>query len=287
MERARSYANEVWVGELVVVRINHVGQLGGDPARLLREAVIASRVPPEVRYPEIVSAGGTGEMAWLITRRVRGIELGRAWATMSSRAREHAIRQLAGCLAALHATPCDDVGRDLDPPHTLPLEPMLALVERVIEIGCDPVVCREAAAFVSARWQAFDESGVGLVHGDPHFENVLWDGSRVSALLDFEWSRRSWIDCDLEILLSIAEDPALFAADDYAHEIDRAAYVEVGRWLADAQPGWFAHPRLIDRLEVLHVSRTLGHLEIAPGGAARELGMTHLRRVLAGASCFR
>ena len=30
---------------------------------------------------------------------------------------------------------------------------------------------------------------VQLVHGDLHFENVLWDNGHISAVLDLEWAR--------------------------------------------------------------------------------------------------
>ena len=28
-----------------------------------------------------------------------------------------------------------------------------------------------------------------VVHGDAHPNNVIWNGARVAALLDFEWAR--------------------------------------------------------------------------------------------------
>ena len=85
--------------------------------------------------------------------------------------------------------------------------------------GADPGLLGDVTELVRARWDAFDDTGRGLVHGDPHFENALWDGARLSALLDLEWSRRSWLACDLEILLAIADHPATFAAADYAHTV--------------------------------------------------------------------
>jgi hypothetical protein len=57
-----------------------------------------------------------------------------------------------------------------------------------------------------------------------------------------------------------------------------------------AERAWFGHPRLLDRLEVLHVSRTLAHLHLVEqrGSALRpgrlravRAGMSHLRRQLA------
>jgi hypothetical protein len=130
------------------------------------------------------------------------------------------------------------------------------------------------------------------VHGDPHIENVLWDGARVSALLDLEWSQAAWVECDLEILLAVAAHPALFAASDYEASLDPADFSDVPRWLLSACPAWFAPTRLLERLELLLVSRTLGCLdEGEPAALAHDPGLAlrivHLRSVLDGTSYLR
>lgn len=280
MTRAASYANEVWLGDELVLRINW-----REVGRLAREARIVTRLPADARYPEILALGNDGEIEWMLTRRAPGIALGRAWNGMTTAHRERAIHELADGLAALHATPTDGIPDDIRPPHTLPLATLLALVT---ETATDPDVAGALTEFIRDRWSAFDAAGYGLVHGDPHLENVLWDGDHVSAVFDLEWSRASWIECDLEILLSVADAPALFAAEDYDTTLDPSAFVDVPRWLRAAQPAWFAHPRLLDRLEVLLVSRTLGVL--ADGGpevATAGFRWDHLASVLAGESRFR
>ena len=277
--RGASTANEAWIGREVVLRVNWRGV-----GRLAREALIATRVPREARYPEILAVGNDGEIEWMLTRRAPGIALGRAWARMSNPLRERAVCELATALTAIHATPTGGIVDDILPPHTLPLAPLLALIDDVRDLGGDRFTLDLAETFVRERWDAFDDAGVGIAHGDPHFENVLWDGEHVSAVIDLEWSRRSWIHADLEILLCVSDHPALFASADYEHEVIAADYALIPRWLAAVQPSWFSHPRLLDRLEVLHVSRTLGHLV---EDLESEVRWEHLCAVLAGASLFR
>lgn len=129
--RGPSFSNEVWIGDEVVVRINHAEQPGGDPARMLREAAIAARLPREARYPEVLDAGREGDMAWIVMRRMPGQVLGRAWGAMRVAERERAITELAEALAAVHATQIGELDAfDLEPPHTLPL----ALIDAVIVV---------------------------------------------------------------------------------------------------------------------------------------------------------
>ncbi len=298
-------ANEVWIGRDVVLRVaselrgepvplGGASELRGEPVplggaergigRLAREARIVAQLPPDARYPEVLAAGGDSELEWLLTRRVPGEELGRMWPVMSSALRERAIHELAGALTAIHEAPIDAPEGDLLPPHTLPLEPLLGLIDDVRDLGGDRFTLDALEAFVRERWNVFDAADLGLAHGDPHLENVLWDGEHVTAVLDLEWSRQTWIHCDLEILLAICDHPALFAAADYEARLLAPDFTDVPRWLAAAQPSWFAHPRLLERLEVLHVSRTLGLLVES---MTSEVRWRHLRAVLDGTSFLR
>jgi aminoglycoside phosphotransferase (APT) family kinase protein len=255
MVRVASYANEVWIGEAVVLRINVRGV-----GRLAREARIARCLPRAALHPGILAVGDDGSTEWSLAPRIAGVDLGRAWRTLTDAERERATFELAAALAAVHSVSIDGIPDDIEPPHTLPLAPLLRLVDRVAAKHGDHPVLPAIRDFIRARWDAFDAQGIGLVHGDPHLENVLWDGTHVSALLDFEWSRGSWVHCDLEILLAVAEDPKLFASADHEDTVDAHAYAEVPRWLRAAYPTWFAHPRTDDRLAVLRASRALGHL---------------------------
>jgi aminoglycoside phosphotransferase (APT) family kinase protein len=295
MTRVESYANEVWVGDEVVVRLNHARLPGASPGRLLREAEIAARVAPEVGYPAIVAAGVDRDdgLAWVISRRVQGIQLGRAWPSLSPAARERAIGELAAGLMALHGTPLAGVpALEQQPPHTLPLAEIIVLIDRLVDAGYDAALLDEAGAFVIEHWPELAAAPHCLVHGDPHLENAMWDGTRLSALLDLEWAQAAWVECDLEILLAVAAHPALFAAEDYAAELRPADYADIPRWLAAACPTWFAPARLLDRLELLLVSRTLGCLDNASpvaltSDAALALRITHLRAILGGTSYLR
>jgi hypothetical protein len=241
-----------------VLRVNPRGDLG----RLAREARVAAQLAPEARYPGVITAGDDGELEWIAVRRVEGIVLSRAWPALDQRRRERAMRELASALRALHACPDRDLPGDGDfaPPHTLPLASLLELLERTRRTGMDAGLLDDVEGLIRESWVAFDAQNVGLVHGDTHLENVLWDGEHVSALLDLEWSRRSWIEGDLEILLSFCDHPFFFVSKDYEVSARAEDYGAVPGWLRAEYPQWFTHPRLRQRLALLHTSRTLGLL---------------------------
>ena len=66
----------------------------------------------------------------------------------------------------------------------------------------DPDLIASLIAYVKATADVLEPYSVAMfVHGDLTFENVLWDGDQVTALIDFEWARGAPSDLELDVLL--------------------------------------------------------------------------------------
>lgn len=269
LERAPSVLNEVWFAGPYVLRISS----HPDDERLRYESLLAAHLPPSVKYPPIVTYSRSDFAEWLILRRVPGEPLSKAWPTMSERQRYDAVTQIGHALRDLHAVPpsaVEDlqppfVGDTLDCPHQLPVARIRELLERARGLpGVSHSVLDRAHVLLDESEGAIDPEPTALIHGDLHFENVLWDGTRVSALLDFEWARPGAPDIDLDVILRFCADPFLHVAEDYAHLAKRSDYREVPDWLRDAYPELFAHPQLAARLSVYSLSYEIRHLLLKP-----------------------
>jgi aminoglycoside phosphotransferase (APT) family kinase protein len=276
---ASSVTNEVWIADDVVIRINR--RVDG---RLRREAALAQHLPPELGYPEIVAYGGRPGADFLIVRRVNGAVLSRCWPTMTSEDRRRAVRQLAGKLRLLHATRTPLGLPPLDAPQLL-------------EAGTFTPVARLASSLARARTLPFVEAHLvdtiesmvhelaptilpfgdsHLIHGDLTFENVMWDGRTITAVLDFEWSRGAPADVELDVLLRMCAFPFLHVAADYEKQTRPVDYVDVPRWLADDDPALFAAPRLADRLTLYAIAYDIRELlAFPPQAQARALSPYH------------
>ena len=103
-----------------------------------------------------------------------------------------------------------------------------------------------------------------FVHGDLTFENVLWDGHVVTALLDFEWSRRAPADIDLDVLLRFACFPYLHVAEDYEAETRAIDYAEVPYWMAEDYPELFGFPQEFERLRLYSIAYDVRELLAMP-----------------------
>ena len=269
MRRADSVTNEVWLADEYVIRVNR--RL--DP-RLRREAALAPHLPPEVGYPEIVAYGGKPGADWLIVRRVRGQVLYRCWPTMSRVERREAIHQLAGRLRALHGTPAPTDLPDIDStaPQLLssvtfsPVMPLLVAVDRAKTL---PYIDRDLLDRTerlindtAGALSPFDTTT--LVHGDLTFENVMWDGQRITALLDFEWARAGPADLDLDVFLRFCALPHLHVAEDYEHLTRAEDYREVPWWLAEDYPEVFNFPHQFERVRLYAIAYDVRDLLLHP-----------------------
>lgn len=284
--RIESATNEVWAGGDVVVRLNRRAN-----PRLRREAMLAGHLPPEVRYPKVLATGVEAGDDWLVLERAPGTPLVRCWPLMNAEQRRNAVSQLLAAVRALHATPAPpELPGSSDTPQLLGLgqraiDPLCEALERASKLEhVDEGAVRETIAWVRLTRGVLDPfEATTLVHGDLHFQNVLWDGERVTALLDLEWARAAPPDVDLDVLLRFCVVPFLFVPEGREDEAKREDYADVPFWLKDEYPEWFAHPKIFDRLRLYSVGfDTRDLLANPPTRPSTELTRHHpYRRLLA------
>ena len=280
LTRASSVTNEVWLTDGYAIRVNRKPN-----QRLRREAFLGPLLPAAVHYPEIVGYGGQLGADWLIVRRLPGDVLARQWPTMSTGDRRSAIRQLAGLLRSLHTVerppdlPAIDAAPQLlsDAEFAVTTPLLRALDELRTAPFVDPSVVEDAIRIVhdtGACLEPFDTRH--LVHGDLTFENILWDGTSISALLDFEWARGGPRDLDLDVLLRFCAYPFLHVAEDYEAETLSSDYAPVPYWLAEDYPELFAHPHQLERMRLFCIAFDVRQILLFPPQAmGRSLSPHH------------
>ena len=258
LERASSTSNEIYLSDEHVIRINHEAS-----QRLRRESQLYPHLPDEHWTPRLTAIGGEVGADFLIVERKPGAPLAHCWSEMSTAQRKLSIEQLAVGLRAIHDTPTpEDVPRLERTPHLLdseaapPVRPLLrGLDQLAVDPNLDPGIISLAVEYVIEHWREL--SGVpdkNLIHGDLTFENVLWDGNRMSAIIDFEWCRGGPADLDLDVLLRCCALPEDHVAPTYSERTSADDYADVPMWLAEAYPELFAHPDILERLTLYALS---------------------------------
>ncbi len=206
-ENVRSASNDVWLAGTLCLRMSR--RPGADT--LLEEARLASVLPSEVGYPEVIASGIEEGHEWVLSRRLPGLNLWHAWPAMTLDQRMAAIEDLWRRHLALQETDLKLLaGLRLPPPRRYRFDPheSAAQLRRLVEVG----VLEEGLA--PTLWQLV-ESGQGsiqsvpwrLVHGDPGLTNVQCQEGVVIGLLDLEAAGIGPFDLDLDPLLRILSDP--------------------------------------------------------------------------------
>jgi aminoglycoside phosphotransferase len=258
LQRASSVTNEVWLAPEYVIRVNRRAN-----QRLRREAQLGPLLPQQVLYPRIVAYGGNLGADWLIAERMPGEMLAKAWPSMSEFERRNAIRQLASMLRTLHQVPCppelatvDDAPQLLDPTCLPSVQPLLDALDRLTTVATvDQGLIADARHLVLASTPALDPFSTDtLIHGDLHFQNVLWDGFTVTGLLDLEWARGAAPDLDLDVFLRFCAHPSWHVAADYSDLTLAADYAMVPYWLAEFYPELFDHEYVLERTLVYAIA---------------------------------
>lgn len=292
LEPASSVTNEVWLGRDVVVRVNSLPN-----NRLRREASLAQVLPPAVGYPPIVAYGGELGADYLVVERLPGHPLSRWWPGMDESQRRSAIAQLAEKLRAVHLTSAPPLQELSRAPHLLRAAPtgeeavvdLLTAIEQAARLNhVDSRLLSEVHALVVSTADHLTPFDVGtLIHGDLTFENVLWDGERVTGLLDFEWSRSGPPDLDLDILLRFCAFPHLHVAEDYEDRTHARDYAPIPWWLAEEYPELFDAPFVFERVRLYGFAWDIKELlafppQVEPRHLPEEHPYHRLRQALEG-----
>jgi len=284
LERAESVTNEVWVSDDYVVRVNrHPNQ------RLKREAFLGPLLPHDIGYPGVVSYGGDVGADTLITTRCRGTTLTVAWPTMDRAERRRAIAQLATIVRRLHEFPAPDglppiaVPQLLSPDTLRAVDPLIAGLEQAAAMThVDPGLIADLGVLVAADAPVIEPfRSPTLIHGDLHFQNVLWDGYVITALLDFEFARAAPPDLDLDVFLRFCAYPKMHVADQYVEATRDEDFAEIPWWFAEEYPELFDHPSIFERLRLYCIAYNVRDLLETPmQGPSRAVGPFHPHRRL-------
>jgi Ser/Thr protein kinase RdoA (MazF antagonist) len=279
LHRASSTRNEVFVGDEFVVRVNRQPD-----QRLRREAQLCEYLPDAPWAPRVVAYGGEFGADFLIVRRLPGAPLGRCWPDMTLEQRRSAISQLCAMAGELHSVrtpvrlpPVENLPYLIDPRCVTPLVPMLVALDQLRTSGVDRGLIDAAEDIAHQTGDALaDYDRRQLIHGDLTFENLLWDGTRLSGVLDFEWCRGAPIDMELDVLLRVCALPFAHVAEDYEDRTLKKDYAPIPSWLCEFRPDLFAHPRIFDRLRLYCMAFDIHDLILDPPTRPRaDLGPLH------------
>lgn len=274
LQSLHGWSNQVWLAPAHVVRISS----GRFRESFRHEVDVLRLVKDHVPAPEAIAYGRQDDREWMISVRVPGESLLMRWATMDRSERHEAIRQFAAALKALHQVTLaegfqnpwmldaiDDPAKAADLYHAAPRHYGLTLRSLREKNLAREKLLSAADEFLAERLLLFVDDAQCLVHGDAHFNNVLWDGQKLT-LLDFEASFKGPRDMDLDTIIRFTRNPVQFFGQGSEAAIQPAEFQDVLPWLENFYPEIFETPRLQERLQVYDMMMMMHQLHHFPAG---------------------
>jgi hypothetical protein len=296
LEPAFSYSNDIWIGSSVVVRCNR-GRFRGAFAL---EAIVLGLLDDRVPHAEVIGVGNDDLGEWMVLARVVGTTWTRAFAALTVGGRRALTEQLAETLVAIgsQSVPAefnnpwlvDALASDetIHEAHHPPVEALPALFRRFRRLPGVGLLADDLEAYAAARAAscAANDARV-LVHGDIHWDNLVVDEGRLTAVLDWEGARRARAEQELDSPLRFSAWPWLPVAEWDEQLCRTEEYAQIPGWLREAGPQLFAHEHIVERLELHALAHDLVQALHFPNEADRPRPGTvwwRLREFAAGRS---
>jgi aminoglycoside phosphotransferase (APT) family kinase protein len=267
--------NDVWRLEAGYLRV----AWRGDRRRLAREAELLGRLREVLPVPEVLDCGGDDRLSWSLTAAMAGTPLADLCVPPGPAGLRDLAREAAVLLRALHSWPVPGElaeivrrpGEDPDPLRRagselvlLPPSSVLGLIPLAGQLPfVDHGVLDAAAARLRDLGDPAEADDKVLLHGDFYLGNILAQGGRVSALIDFEFSRMG--PRDLELISVV-------------RALDAETRLGVPRppilaWLAADYPELFGAADLNRRLWRYAIAYTIRHIIFWPPDRAEADGL--------------
>jgi len=237
---------------------------------LEREVLVLRELGGRVFTPAVV-AHGLDEMLgeYLIQRWIPGRSLLSAWlANPDVPTREWWLEQWIAGMKAIHElrypAPGEFTPAGFQPAYTWQVyfeSRLQRRVDRLMRVqNSNRALVLAAERYVRRNRGALVDQPCCLIHRDLHFGNILVDGPRLAAFLDFELAEVGPLDYELDTILRFLTAPGGFADPAQAGETTPVRFASVWVRLKRGYPELFAAPHLPLRLSLYALDRALSRL---------------------------
>lgn len=254
------------INQVFLVNNSYVIRIGsGDAAfeRLRQETILLQSLESQICVPKVYSFGQFGDSVYQIQGFVRGQKLHRIWKNLPPEQKDQIIEDLGSCLKLLHQRTSTGYGRLSGGKmvHT-----WLEFCEhhlgatldelKAYRIKLDPAIVELIQERFARDKEWLREGPPSLIHRDLWLGNILAEGGKITAILDFEFSMYAPVDYELLLVEEFCLYPNDYAED--GNEVYSAAdFSDYLMLLKKHYPGLFVFQNLRKRLDLYHLDYAL------------------------------
>ena len=258
--------NVFQIGENYILKIQkELGVLLHQPFIVQLGLDRGAKVPRTIDYGEIDSR------QYLLTEKMPGKKLSCDWLFFSEIQKENFIIQIVEQLKILHSIRFDKYSPQR--PHEFDnFKDAIAFITTSIN-GFDSVDTKkldkqtgENFKFIKQYYQnnldILDEVETAVfVHNDLHFENILYQGDEITALIDFDFARQAPKDYELWHLVDFFREPVYYVAKELEPMWRRYNIGNEIRYFKKHYPELFAYKDLLSRLRLYMVDQMIDDIK--------------------------
>ena len=257
------------VNQVFLVDGAHIVRIGAREdayQRLKHESELLTSLAGKIPVANIEAFGLLDGYVYQVQKYVPGQKLYSVWKNLRADVQESIATEIAAALKVIHAIRAPNFGSGLaNTPHFdtwgayLRAKFNQTLDEiRALHIQMEPGFLEMAQGYFDEHQAALEGGTPVIIHGDLSLMNILVHNSKVSALIDFEYTLQAPPDYELLVIEAFCLYP-----NDYAEE-EREAYCAADfanfiPLLRKHYPALFETPRLRERMNLYQVSAALGN----------------------------
>jgi hygromycin-B 7''-O-kinase len=269
---------------------------GFSTGSLRREAAVLERIHAKVPAAALIAVGSDEVLGdYLVQSWMPGQSLLRAWLVNPDAAtREWWLRQWIEAMRAIHEQrfPLPGELRDGELREYSSWRSYVeSRIRKRLDVlmrtpGADRNLVIAADRYLRRNAGVLEDGPFCLIHRDLHFGNVLVEGPRLSAILDFELAEVGPPDYELDTIYRFLQEPDQFAGPELAAHVTPVRFASVWVRLRRAYPTLFV-PHLRERLQLYALDRSLSCLVRAysgrwGGGDAVDAALARITEILQG-----
>ncbi len=255
------------VNQVFLVDGEYVLRIGGREdafSRLKRETDLLQSLAGKIPVPKIHAFGELDGWVYQIQAYIPGQKLYMVWKDLRSADQEAIVADLAAALKVIHGTGFQDYGnyREENKRYLSWSDYILGKFEqtlvaiRALNLRMAPGFLEMAQAYFDDHRQVLQGGSPALVHGDLSMVNILVEGRRLSALLDFEYALQAPADYELSVMEAFCLYPDDWAEEENEH-FCTADYASFFPLMRKHYPALFEIEHLRERVNLYQLGAAL------------------------------
>lgn len=240
-----------------------------DEIDLRKEIYLCNYIKDVVPAPTILYSDESRtaiNRVFIVYRKIQGQNLYQRWHTYTESERRELIKTICNYVRAIASLPYAEFVSKFNLTVPIDWEVFIAsrideLIEQVKAEGSLPQELEQGIReFVTKNRGFLKVAKLALLYVDPHFDNFLVEGSRITGMLDFESMNVRSIDWVLHLVQRMQQEPKKYASESFEDSINPADYTHLMKWYREFYPELFEFKNIDVRLKLYAIKHNLSDL---------------------------